>query len=116
MLYVFDGSRTAENALRFYVDTLKGLAEDFVLFVTSDEESGERADEEVDYLRLHGIPVRVARREQAPNTSALDVAARENSDLILIGAYGKHKIKDYLLGTTTSHLIRRSPIPVLVVY
>ena len=34
--------------------------------------------------------------------------------MILIGAHGRHKIRDYLLGPTASHLIRRSELPVLV--
>jgi nucleotide-binding universal stress UspA family protein len=44
------------------------------------------------------------------------VAARESSDLLLVGAHGRHKIRDYLLGSTASHLIRRSELPVLVAF
>jgi nucleotide-binding universal stress UspA family protein len=44
------------------------------------------------------------------------VAKREASDLILVGSHGRHKIRDYLLGSTASHLIRRSELPVLVAF
>jgi nucleotide-binding universal stress UspA family protein len=44
------------------------------------------------------------------------VAKRENADMILVGRHGKHKIRDYLLGPTASHLMRRSELPVLVAF
>ena len=46
----------------------------------------------------------------------LEVAEREGSDLLLIGSHGTHKIRDYILGSTTVHLLRKSPLPVLIVY
>jgi nucleotide-binding universal stress UspA family protein len=34
----------------------------------------------------------------------------------MVGSHGRHKLMDYLLGSTTIHVIRKSLLPVLVVY
>ncbi len=44
------------------------------------------------------------------------MAEREGADLILVGAHGRQKLREYLLGSTASHLIRRSELAVLVVF
>lgn len=38
------------------------------------------------------------------------------ADLIVIGAHGRHQLRDYLLGTTAEKLIRKASLPVLVVH
>ncbi len=116
VLAVYDGGRASENALRFYVNTLKDLSEDFILFDVEDSESPDGAIEEVTLLRNHGITARLIRRADEPNLTVVDLAAREEADLILTGAYGKHKFKSYLLGTNAAHLLRKSTVPVLIVY
>ncbi len=116
VLSVYDGGRTSENALRFYVNAMKDLAEDFVLFEVEEPEAPDSAIEEVTLLKNHGITARLIRRSDEPNLSVIDLAEREGTDLILTGAYGKHKIKAYILGTTTAHLLRKSTVPVLIVY
>jgi len=73
-------------------------------------------DTELGYLGTHGIPYRLLMEAGRPVDTIPRVARREASDLILVGAHGRHKIRDYLLGSTASHLIRRSELPVLVAF
>jgi nucleotide-binding universal stress UspA family protein len=35
-------------------------------------------------------------------------------ELMVMGAYGHNRLREWLLGSTTSHVIRKSPIPVLL--
>jgi nucleotide-binding universal stress UspA family protein len=35
-------------------------------------------------------------------------------ELIVMGAYGHNRLRELFLGSTTSHIIRKSPIPVLL--
>ena len=116
VIAVYDGGRTSENALRFYVNAMKDLAEEFILFEVEEPEVADSAIEEVTLLKNHGITARLIRRSDVSNLTVIDLAAREQADLILTGAYGKHKIKAYILGTTTAHLLRKSTVPVLIVY
>lgn len=117
VLFPYDGSRTAEHALQFYVNGLKSLANDFVLLLVGDETSEEHAvEEELSYFNKHEIPVRIARRQGVPSSEILKVAEEENVDLVVLGAHGKNKLRDYLVGSTASHIIHKSTVPVLLVY
>jgi nucleotide-binding universal stress UspA family protein len=73
-------------------------------------------DTELGYLGTHGIPYRLIMETGKPVDTIPRVAKREASDLILVGTHGRHKIRDYLLGSTASHLIRRSELPVLIAF
>ena len=43
----------------------------------------------------------------------LDVAGREATDLIVIGVHGRNPLDLALFGSTTNHVVRRAPCPVL---
>ena len=44
------------------------------------------------------------------------VPGEENADLIVVGAQGKNRFKDHILGSTASHVVHKSKIPVLLVF
>lgn len=116
VLSVYDGSRAAENALRFYVNTMGNIAEDFLMFHSGDEGSTGDPEEEVSFLEHHSIPVRLLSSEASLSETVLEVGEREQVDLILAGAYGRRKILEFILGSTAAHLIRKSTVPVLIVH
>ncbi len=117
LLFPYDGSETAERALQFCMNAFGSFWKEFVLLLMGPESARENiVQREEAYLAAHGVPYRVVRESRAPVDAVLEVAGREGTDLILVGAHGRNKVREYLLGTTTSHLIRKSPLPVLVVY
>jgi nucleotide-binding universal stress UspA family protein len=117
VLFPYDGSPVAESALQFFVNAFGNIWEEMaVLTVTEEMEDSFPYDTELAYLGTHGIPYRLLMETGKPVDTIPGVAAREKSDLILVGAHGRHKIRDYLLGSTASHLIRRSDVPVLVAF
>jgi nucleotide-binding universal stress UspA family protein len=115
VLFPYDGSPVAEGALQFFVNAFGTIWEEIaVLTVTDELEESFPYDAELSYLGTHGIPYRLLMEAGKPVDTIPRVARRESSDLILVGSHGRHKIRDYLLGSTASHLIRRSELPVLV--
>jgi nucleotide-binding universal stress UspA family protein len=107
----------AESAVQFFVNAFGNIWEEIVvLTVTEEMEESFPYDTELGYLGTHGIPYRLVMETGRPVDTIPRVAKREKADLILVGAHGKHKIRDYLLGSTASHLIRRSDLPVLVAF
>lgn len=117
VLFPYDGSPVAEGALLFFVNAFGGIWDEMVvLTVTEEIEESFPYDTELGYLGTHGIPYRLVMEAGKPVDTIPKVAARESSDLLLVGAHGRHKIRDYLLGSTASHLIRRSELPVLVAF
>jgi nucleotide-binding universal stress UspA family protein len=117
VLFPYDGSPVAEGALQFCVNAFGNIWDEMVV-LTVTEEMGESFpfDTELGYLSAHNIPCRLLMETGKPVDMIPRVAKRENSDMILIGAHGRHKIREYLLGSTASHLIRRSDVPVLVAF
>ena len=117
VLFPYDGSPVAEGALQFFVNAFGSIWEEMaVLTVTEKMEESFPFDTELGYLGTHGIPYRLLMETGKPVDTIPRVAKRERSELILVGAHGRHKIRDYLLGSTASHLIRRSELPVLVAF
>lgn len=117
VLFPYDGSRTSEAALLFYANTLKGLSTNFVMLCVGDGEEGDHCvQEEEDYIKQHGLPLKIEKRDGHPTQIVTEMVGEENFDMILVGSHGRNTIKDYLLGSTTSNLIRNSSIPILVVY
>jgi nucleotide-binding universal stress UspA family protein len=117
VLFPYDGSRAAENALQFYTGNLsKTIGE--LLFLCAECEAGEEPvyGKEIDYLRQHHARVTVVKEIDHPIQAIHRVAERDSPDLIMVGSHGRHKLMDYLLGSTTIHVIRKSLLPVLVVY
>ena len=117
VLFPYDGSRSAENALQYYVNGLNGLVDRFFLLLIGDETPEEHyVEEELSYLNKHGIEVEVLCRKGVPGNEIMKAAIELEVDLIMMGSHGKHKLRDYLLGSTTSHILHKSPVPVLLVY
>jgi nucleotide-binding universal stress UspA family protein len=129
LLFPYDCSTQAERALQFSVNALGEFWQEFVILLAEmpgadasapatpvGESGGSVIEKEERYLKKHGIAPRVVFAGGTPVETVLSVAHAEHSDIILVGSHGKHKIKDYILGSTTSHLIRKSHLPVLVVY
>ncbi len=116
VLFVYDGSRTAENALRFYVNTLGNVAREFAMALLGEDHAAENPDEELRFLKQHGVPVQLLGNEPMSLSGILAAVENQFFDMILVGAFGKRKVLEVILGSTASHLIRRSTVPVLVVY
>lgn len=115
ILLANDGSTGADHALQFYVNALQPVEADFSMLVVCDEsESCLEADQA--YLHRHDIHGDVINEKGRPTDVILNVAEQKNADLIIIGSHGRNKLKDYILGSTTSHLLRKSSLPVLIVY
>ncbi len=118
VLFPYDGSRAAENALQFYTGNLTEYIPGLIFLCAECEKEEEEPVylREIEYLKQHGVQVTVARERDQPIEAITRVCEREDPDLIILGAHGRHKLMDYLLGSTTIHVIRKSTLPVLVVY
>lgn len=117
LLFPYDGSEAAERALQFCVNAFGNTWDELVFLLAGQETvEGDVVKREEAYLDKHDIRHRIVRESGLLVDGVLETAGKESSDIILVGAYGRHKIREYLLGSTASHLIRKSHLPVLVVY
>lgn len=117
VLFPYDDTRPAENSLQYYVNAMGNLAEEFVLLSVGQSGGLEhQLEEEMSYLARHGINAVHETREGKISTVILETAESLAADLILIGAQGKNTLKDYFIGSTVSHIVHNTAVPVLVVY
>ena len=70
-------------------------------------------------LRWHGIECTAHRYPEDPRKLGellLSAAATHGSDLLVMGAYGHHRLRELLLGGTTRTILRSMTLPVLLAH
>jgi nucleotide-binding universal stress UspA family protein len=116
----YDGGASAEKAIDFLInDTLLLEAECHLLMVTTAE-SGRRDRFEAAAERLRAAGYKVVERfeimEPGRHDEAIIAAVeRSRADLLVMGAYGHSRIRNLLIGSTTTALLRGCTIPLMVV-
>jgi nucleotide-binding universal stress UspA family protein len=71
------------------------------------------------YLRQYGCMATIT--EQAPSGKGIgeDIAARASAsgaDLIVMGAYGRSRLRELVLGGATRHMMHHAPVPVFLAH
>jgi nucleotide-binding universal stress UspA family protein len=76
-------------------------------------------DEAGELVSAAGVPVETTLEWEAASDALIDVAKRQDADVIVVGAHGAsavgHALGRALLGSTSVKLLHYSPVPVLVV-
>lgn len=67
------------------------------------------------YAERSGVSLRIVSREGLPATAILDVQHETGADLILVGTRGLNAASKLFLGSVSSDVVARSPVPVTVV-
>lgn len=114
-LIAFDGSETGRRTVERIAASplLRGLA-CHVAIVTGDVAKAER---ELAWARqaLTRFSVTTQRLEGEAEAALVGCVQQQGVDLLAMGAYGHSRIRHLILGSTTSTLLRTSPVPVLVI-
>lgn len=117
VLIAYDGSPEAAKALEIF--QLLGLASGrtvHLLCVAPDEAASASAEVAADYLRLHGHNVHVLKQtsRSAPGQVIVSEAERVGAGVIVMGAYGRGKWMQRLLGSVTTDVINHTRIPLFL--
>ena len=92
-----------------------------ILIVTVAEDQGT-SDEEgarlLTSLRWHGFNVSMHRLPPGPQgaASTLLAAAAEQAALVVMGAYGNSRLRQWIFGGFTRHVLRSAEVPVLLMH
>lgn len=111
----WDGSNEAAMALRGAVPLLAGCSAIEVLTVT-EKPGGFPAREALRYLEHHGIaatPRELARDGSTEATLAAAVS-RSAPDILVMGAYGRSRMREFLFGGVTRHFLEDDTAPSLL--
>jgi nucleotide-binding universal stress UspA family protein len=115
-LVSFDDSPAAHAALHHVVDSplLRGLPCDLVMAGDPTDENREALDSARAFLERGGFEAQEFLMQGDPETvSAWEVSANQ-IDLLVMGAYSHSRFLQFFIGSTTTEIIRRCRVPVLV--
>jgi len=118
-LIAWNGSSQAANAVERALDLLPETAKVTVLKV-GDLKPGRLSEEKLmEYLGWHCIDAKllsIADRKDETSQIILDEAKRVNAGLVVMGAYTHSRTREFLLGGVTDHMLRATPLPVLMAH
>jgi nucleotide-binding universal stress UspA family protein len=115
----WDGKSAAAQAMSAAIPYLQ-LAESVeVLSVQRAPLRPNAAEGVKDYLKLHGV-VSTERLIDAGSKrigqALLDAAAEDNADLLVVGGYGRGRLRESIIGGVTRHVIAHAGIAVFMVH
>jgi nucleotide-binding universal stress UspA family protein len=116
----WDGSATLSRALTGARLFLECASKVILISITDDKPINEKArDQHADVLRNAGLEVEVATAQAYGARAAgviQSVAAANRADLLVAGAYGHSKLREFILGGVTRSLLVDLEMPVLLVH
>ena len=115
-MIAFDGSPTAQKALDMVagIPLLKGLPCHLVMVCSGTDERKAQLEAAFDKLVSAGFDV-TQKMLEGKVQSVLDAYQKEHQiELMVMGAYGHSRIREFLVGSNTTSMIRTSDIPLLL--
>lgn len=116
VLVAWNNSREAARAVRDALPFLTGAAK--VSVVTADAEADEVPGADIArYLAEHGVKAEITRTRSGDldvGPALLSMAADGGYDLLVMGAYGKSRVREMVLGGASNHIIRHMTLPVVM--
>ena len=113
----WNGSAQSARAVASALPIIKAAESVTSFTVDSGKTSGRRAPELTSYLRWHGIESKSQAISGPPSTvgaKLIDDLMSEKADLLVMGAYTHSRMRQMILGGVTRHILKHSPIPVLM--
>jgi nucleotide-binding universal stress UspA family protein len=109
----FDNGRSAWRAVEFAATSplVEGLA---IHVAMAARHARDKNDEALDRVRETLPGAEVTQLEGSPDTVLPEAWVAGATDLVLMGAYGHSPLRRWIVGSTTTMLLRTARVPVLV--
>ncbi len=118
LVVAWDGSRESAHSIGLALPFLV-RAEEVRIFAIGDDEPTADPAPLVQYLARHGIEAEAAVIERKGRTIAetlLDEAEQQDTDLLVMGAYGHSAFSEYLFGGVTRTILEEATVPVIMAH
>lgn len=115
-LIAYDGGPSVTKAIEFALTSplLKGLGCHLLRAGHIDDKAKWYLEEAATKLRNGGHTVTTHAIDGTPEKVIAEVLQREPVQLLVMGAYGHSPIRAFILGSTTTNMVRTCPLPVLL--
>jgi len=118
MVLAYDGGTSCQKALRFLIDHAAFHAIELHVVTVNEGHDDQQADalleEAVTILKQANIPVVAEVLHGLAEETIADYVDSQGIDFLIMGAYGHSRIRYLIIGSTTTDLIRRCHVPVLL--
>jgi nucleotide-binding universal stress UspA family protein len=116
MALAYDGSPPAHNALKLAVNLSEKAAWPLtIICITEEQAVADKLHHKIEaYLEPFQIDCEILTIHGKENREILKFIQEGSVELMVMGAYGHNRLRELLVGSTTSDVIRKSKIPVLL--
>lgn len=116
VLFAYDGSPRANKALQLAGSVATKLSVPIVIVCVHQNKPMRTKilEEASSYLEAYEVETTTVGVEGNPEKEILNQAEANESNLIVMGAFGHSRIREAILGSTTEHVVRNATIPVLL--
>ena len=115
-MLAFDASATSRKGVEMLVASplLKGIPIHLVTVSSDTHEARAALDSARDKLAVAGFEVHVAVLEGEVEATLRDYQAEHVIELLVMGAYGHSRIRQFFVGSTTTNMLRSATTPLLL--
>jgi nucleotide-binding universal stress UspA family protein len=116
MALAFDGSAPAQNALNLAAELSARAAWQLSVVIITDDQAlcAELSEKVKAFLKNRMVDSTVLILKGKEDKELLKFIRGGTVELLVMGAYGHNRLREVFVGSTTSAVIRKSPIPVLL--
>jgi len=116
VMLAFDGSDTSRKGVEMLASSplFKGIPIHLVMVGDDNGEHRALLDSARDALVSAGFDVHIALRSGEVEPALHDYQAEHQIGLLVMGAYGHSRIRQFLVGSTTTRMIRSTTTPLLL--
>lgn len=112
-----EATRAIHVALPFLAQAREVIVADGAVPPAEDDGEVDPCFDPIEYLEQHDIVARRRRIHASPHEAGdalLHEAKRMNSDLLVMGAYGRSRMRERVLGGATRRILQQATLPVLM--
>jgi nucleotide-binding universal stress UspA family protein len=108
----------ASRAVALAMPLLVRASEVIVATVEESVDQRDEIDRLARYLGRHGLNATIARMRPGPDGPAatLLAAMTGKADLLVMGGYGHSRMREWVFGGFTTHVLAGAPLPVLLAH
>lgn len=110
----YDNSPHSKKALQIGAAIGETWGVPFDVLWVGKKSDGDPFDEARSYLAAHAIEVEYVPETGDPSEVLVEYTRKQESDLLVMGAYGHTKVRELVVGSTTAFAINHSPCPILL--
>lgn len=114
LLLGYDGSEEAEGTLSYVMTLAESLGLPVLVVSANDDEAAAQAQLGAVRERAEREAVRLTTDYRYGDPVEAILSATQEGDVVAIGAFGEGRLAEFFRGSTTSEIVRKANVPVLL--